>query len=257
VHKWMKFGAVALAVAVAAGCSDSTEPTGEDISQAEKTALASALTQSGALAAIPYASFASVAVQLVGKVGSLQASTAASAALTSAVEEAMRLGIAGVAGTSYEGAVGFILDFDITSTELTESAYFVGIVGWNGVNTSTSSVDELVVAAVYGDGAAPNSVTGDIGTFTETKYAYGAYWDGASVFFGTDGMIAATGASFGGGTDCSASQGQFSYTCSYSAGSMNGNFEFMAEDDDSGTYTQAPVSFSGLPALKITISITE
>jgi hypothetical protein len=38
---------------------------------------------------------------------------------------------------------------------------------------------------------------------------------------------------------------------------MNGNFAFVAETDGGSDYSQPRVTFSGLPAVRVTISITQ
>jgi hypothetical protein len=105
VSKWTKFGACVAGLALVVGCGDdSTGPEGDDLTQQEKTALATALTQSGALAEVPYAGFAGVAVQLVGSIGSLEAGSAASLAVAAAVEGLRWPGPR--SGRGYEGAIG-------------------------------------------------------------------------------------------------------------------------------------------------------
>jgi hypothetical protein len=258
VSKWTKFCACVVGLALVVGCGDdSTGPEGDDLTQQEKTALATALTQSGALAEVPYAGFAGVAVQLVGSIGSLEAGSAASLAVAAAVEKGLRLGLAHAAVESYEGAIGFIFDIDYATSELTEQAHMVAVVGWNGVNVNTNSVDNLVVGLVYGEGPASNSFTGDIGSFGATSFAIGAYWDGSEAFTGTAGTFSGTVGSFGSDTDCSGSSSGFTYECSYATGAMNGDLDFEAISESETTYTQTPLAVNSLPVLKLSISVSE
>jgi hypothetical protein len=249
---------MAVAAAVAVGCGDDgTGPDGGDLSTAEKAALAQALTESGALGAVPYASFAAVAVEFIGSIGTLDAGSAASAALTAALENGLRLGVAHATSTSYEGAVGFIMNIEVTSGSVTDQAFFAGVVGWNGVNTSNNTVDDLVVGAVYGEGLAPSSISGTVGSSTQTLFTIGSYWDGSIAYVGTTGGFSMNAGSFGGGTDCSGSGGGFSFECSYAVGSAAGDLDFDAESQTQATYTQAPLAYSGLPVLRMSISLSE
>lgn len=258
MSKWTKFCACVVGLALVAGCGDdSTGPDGEDLTQQEKTALASALTQSGALAAVPYASFAGAAVQLVGSIGSLEAGSAASLAVASAIEEGLRLGVAHAATASYEGAIGFVFDINYAVEQLTERVHLVAVVGWNGVNTSSNTVDNLVVGLVYGEGPAPTSFSGDVGSFAETAFAIAAYWDGSVAYTGTSGIFSGTVGSFGSGTDCSSSSQGYTYECSYSTGGMDGDLDFEAMSETETTYTQTPVSMTDLPVLRMVISLSD
>jgi hypothetical protein len=133
----------------------------------------------------------------------------------------------------------------------------VAVVGWNGVNVNTNSVDNLVVALVYGEGPASNSFTGDIGSFGETSFAIGAYWDGSEAFTGTAGTFSGTVGSFGSDTDCSGSSSGFTYACSYATGAMNGDLDFEAISESETTYTQTPLAVNSLPVLKLSISVSD
>jgi hypothetical protein len=258
VSKWTKFGAVAVGMAVAVGCGDDgTGPEDGDLTTAEKAALAEALTESGALAEVPFASFATVAVEFIGEIGTLDAGTAASAALTKAIENGLRLGVAHAAATSYEGAVGFIVNVEFTSGSVTDQGYFAGVVGWNGVNTATNTVDDLVVGAIYGEGVAPSTISGTVGGSTQTTFTIGSYWDGSVAYYGTSGAFTMNAGSFGGGTDCSGSGGGFSFECSYAVGSASGDLDFEGESTAQATYTQSPLAYSGLPILRMSIAASE
>ena len=45
--------------------------------------------------------------------------------------------------------------------------------------------------------------------------------------------------------------------CSYATGTMNGNFAFTALSATEATYTQSNVTFTSLPAVRMTISVTQ
>ena len=65
------------------------------------------------------------------------------------------------------------------------------------------------------------------------------------------GSISLSGTGFSGSTDCSV----LIYTCSYATGTMNGSFGFTARATGStDTYEQVPISFSGLPAVALTVT---
>jgi hypothetical protein len=247
VHKWMKFGAVALAVAVAAGCGDDGSPEGTSLSQSEKTALANAL------ASTEFGGLASYVVQVVGAVGTLDAGTA-TAAVNAALEEAISFSSTGAMAASYEGAVGIAIEFDYDFQGEVVAGWFYGVFGWNDINTSAGTVGEWVIVGGFGEtGSLPSSTSGDIGTGN----VFADYSMSNAVYYGTSGSASMSG-NFSGSNDCSATQQGITVECSYSTGSMNGNFSFMAEAiSGGGTYTQTPITFANLPAVRMTIAISQ
>jgi len=247
VSKWTKFGVVALTVAVAAGCSDSNEPSGQTLTTAEKTALTQALatTEFGALAGF--------VIQAVGQVGTLDAA-AVNSALQTAFDRALSLSVVGSQSADYEGAVGIALEFDYNLGGEVFSGWFYGVFGWNGINTTTNSVDEWVVVGAAGDvGSLPSSATGTI----ESGNVFADYFASNTYYYGTTGTATVGGSFTGGATDCSASQQGITVTCSYQAGTMNGSFGFEALSLQDVSYTQSGISFSGLPAVKMTLNVTD
>ncbi|MDH3496617.1 MAG: hypothetical protein OER21_07635 [Gemmatimonadota bacterium] len=199
-----------------------------------------------------FGAFAAFVVETVGEVGSI--TPVAQAAIAKAADDAMSLAASAAAGTNYS-AVGFAIEYTITQGTFTGSGWFLGIVGWNGINTSNNTVQELVVVGGgEEDGSTlPTSTSGTI----ESGDLFALYWDNPNEYFGTSGTGTITGSNFGsGGTDCSASQQGITVECSFVGGRMNGNFAFVATGEV-GNYTQPAVQFSSLPAVKVTIAITQ
>jgi hypothetical protein len=241
---------VAIAVGVAVGCGDDegTNNNTEQLTTAEKTAL------TNALATTEFGGLATFVIQAVGAVGRLDASTLNSA-LQTAFDEAISLSVAGSQAASYEGAVGIALEFDYSLQGETFAGWFYGVFGWNDINTSTNSVGEWVIVGAAGEsGSLPSSVSGDI----DDLNMFAEYFLSNSLYYATSGS-GSIGGSFGGsGTDCGASQSGITIDCNYQTGTMNGNFSFMAEAFTGGdTYEQTPVSFSGLPAVKMDLVVSD
>jgi hypothetical protein len=246
MHGLRKWSAVSLVVAVAA-CSDSTNPSGDTLTTAEKSALTNALagTQFGGLAAL--------VIQEVGQVGSLSAGTAASAQINHAIGKAISLGVAASAATTYEGAVGIAVQFSETIQSQTTTGWFYGVVGWNGINASAGTVDEVVLVGGFGEGGTlPGSASGTV----ESGDVFALYEHSGTIYEGTTGTASASGTFTGSGTDCSASGQGYTYTCNLVVGTLGADAEFDAIDSNDNTYTQTPVHGASLPAVKMNLDIT-
>lgn len=242
-----KWGVLAVVCAVAVGgCGDDGGPGGSDLSDQEKTVLANALANADDPSGI--GAFASSIVQLVEGVGKLDPGTQAS--IRRLVNDRLHLSTSGVAALSYDG-VGFAIEYDYNIGGETFSGFFLGVVGWNGINTSTNTVDELVMVGGFGEGSTlPTSATGTI----EDGDVFALYVDGETGYFGTAGSASASPNFSGSSTDCSTTSQGITLDCAYTTGTMAGDFEFEAEDfSTTSTYTQAPIAFSGLPALRMSI----
>ncbi len=250
-----KFGILAVAALFAfTGCSDEidqlVDPGGEgNLNSAEKAALINALNTSGVLAGTPVAAFSSFAIGILDEVGTISASR--SRAIDEAIESGIRLAVSKAAAASYEGAVGVQVGWDIQG----DMGWFIGVIGWNGLDTQTRTVSEIVAVYGYESGTnqLPPSKEGTIGYVVgEEPSVTGMYWDGSTTFYGTSGNATMSGSGFSGSNDCS----QTGISCSYSTGTMNGNFNFVGSDMAEGgsTYTQPAVNFSSLPAVKMMIS---
>lgn len=248
MSKWTKFGAMTLALVVASACGDDNGPGGGDLSQAEKTALANAL------ASTEFGGLASYVVQVVGRVGTLDAAGATSA-VNAALTNALSLSSTGALSAAYEGAVGIAIQFDYNVQGEILQGWFYGVFGWNGINASAGTVDEWVLVGGFGEGTTlPTSASGTIEDFD----VFADYSNNDVLYSGTSGEASVSSSSFSGNTDCSASQPGITVDCRYSVGTMNGNFEFVATRVvGTGTYTQTPIEFTNLPALRMTLSITD
>jgi hypothetical protein len=247
------FGRSTLAVVGAAllvACGDATGPDG-DLSDEDKQAIVSILTSTSALAASPAAGFAAFFLDGLDGFGPMTASAAAQ--VQSAVTEGLSLAVSQGAADAYDG-FGFIVDFSVSAQGETFAGWMAGIVGMADLDLDAGTVGELVSAYLMDleSATAPSSGTGEIGEGT----AFATYYDGATNFFGTSGTVAVTSSSFGGGqTDCGGSAQGVTVSCSYSTGTMAGNFDFEAQAFTGGTtYTQVPIAFSGLPAVRIALS---
>lgn len=244
-HSMRLFGLAAVA-AFAAACSDSSGPSGTALSTQEKTALSTALlgaNDGGTGAGI----YGAVAVQFVSVVGKLDAGSAA------IVADAIDASVRGVRATSYEGAVGIQI---IVDCGVDCSGTITAVVGWDGLNTQAQTVDELVMAGAFTETATPVS-TGTYSMAAEVAPYGFAFYDNQntlSSYIASTGSFALTASSFTGSvTDCS--EGEI--TCSYRLGSMSGNFSFTGDliaGTGAATYTQSTVSFTNLPAVRLTLS---
>jgi hypothetical protein len=249
-----KLGVVPLAIAVGVSCSSSTSPSGgQNLTQAEKTALTAALVSSGVLG--PFSTYATFIISTVGQTGSLSAGT--SAAVSRAINNAVSLSVAGAAATSYEGAVGLAVEYTLSAGGSSSSGWFLGVVGWNGLNTTTNSVDNLVLIGGQDESGTslPSSATGTV----ENGDVSAAYWNGATstTYWGVSGTGTVSSSSFGSsGTDCSVTVQGVTVNCTSYLGSASGNAQFQALSDAEDSYTQSPLTFSGLPTVKVVISIS-
>ncbi len=245
-----KFGILVVAAVFAfTGCSDTiddlVDPGGEGtLNQAEKTALINALNNSGALAGSPVSAFSTIAIGILDEVGSMSPSR--SRAIDEAIESGIQLALSRAAAASYEGAVGVQVGWDLQG----DVGWFIGVLGWNGLDIQTQTVSELVAAYGFEMGITDQPPSSADGTIGEDPYVEGAYWDGSSTFYGISGDVTLSGSSFTGSNDCSVSV----YSCSYSTGTMNGNVAFVGSSVSETTYTQPRVNFSGLPAVKMMIA---
>lgn len=233
---------------VTSSCGDGGGGGTTAITAQEKAALTQALVSSGQLG--EFGAIAAFAFAGVDEVGSMQAGT--SAAVSAAVRSAIQASLTGIAATAYEGAVGFAIGYDIEG----ETGWFTGVLGWNGLTTTGVSNLVLVAGGDTDTGTPPNTASGNIGGEEESS-VLAFYVEGTTNFFGTSGTASITGSSFGsGGTDCSQTSQGFTVTCSFTQGTMNGNFEFEAQAVTGGTtYTQAPINFTGVPAVRVLITL--
>jgi hypothetical protein len=239
--------ALVVAAVAAVGCGGDDGGGGGGLSVQEKQALATALATSGALSGSPAAAFAPFALAVINEIGSMGPPQIA-ATLSAQVQAA----VAAARSGSYEGAFGIDAVFSLDIQGQQNSGYLRGVVGWNGLNASAQTVDELVTAMLVGIGTTPApDGTYPIGGGT----AFATYWDGVNAYFADAGDVEVN-ASFGGSsTDCSQSSPPYTITCSYRVGTMTGDFLFSASGEG-GDYSQPAVAYS-LPAVRITLTITD
>jgi hypothetical protein len=239
--KWSALAAV-LAVGVVA-CGDDGGPGGGDLSTEEKSVLANALAQTPDSVGISL--FASSIVQLVENVGKLDPGTQAQ--VRRILGDDMRLSVSGTSAATYDG-VGFAMEYDYNVGGQSFSGFFLGVVGWSGL--TASGVAELVMVGGFGEGSTlPSSASGTI----EAGDVFAIYVSGQTAYVGIAGSASATPDFGGGSTDCSGNVEGITYDCSFTHGTMAGDFEFTAETASAASYTQSPISFTGLPSLRISI----
>lgn len=239
----------ALAVLTAACSKDSSGPSGGTLSAQQKAVVTTALTNIDASTGAGVGAYGVVALQFLNQVGDLKAGTAA------AVNAAINASVSGIRSTTYEGAVGIQIVISDAVTPA-NSGSFTAVVGWDGLNASAQTVDEVVFAGVIKDGATlPGNGTYSFASST-SPFGLGLYFNRTtgSFYEATSGSFILSSTSFsGGGTSCS----QQGITCNYVVGSMGGSMAFgatLVDGTGPATYTQSNVTFAGLPAVRITLS---
>ena len=228
------------------GCGNdgnATDLNGDgSLTAGEKAALIEAITTTGVLALSPAAAYAPLALGTIDEIGTISASR--TAAIDEAIEAGIKLAVSAVAAASYEGAVGVQIGFDVRGI----GGWFIGVLGWNGLNAQTRTVSEMVAVFGYAEdqGTPPPNIQGPFGG---EALLGGSYWNGMP-YYAMSGDASITGSNFSGSTDCSV----LVYACSYATGTMSGNFGFTAQTlETTDTYEQVPVSFT-VPAVSLTVT---
>lgn len=248
-----RLAAVGFAATAVVACEEGG--TGS-LNSIEKAQLASALTNSGSLGALgPAAAWAPFAVTLLADIGSLGAGTSA------AVNRGLNASLTGVRATSYEGAIGVVIVYNVQG----QTGTFTGVVGWDGFTPgNNATVAEIVSAGAVTVGSTPiGNVSTPIGSSATNpeRAGYATYFVNAtqSSYVGTSGTFTVSAQSFGtGSSNCGTGIGGANVTCSYSVGTMSGSFSFAAnrlQGSGPSTYTQSTVNFSSLPSVRMTITV--
>ncbi len=256
LRKGSKFmwGAVTVVTLVSMGCGSDglTGPNG-DLSDNDKAAIVQALSSTGGLTGSPAAAFASFFVDGLSGLGQMTASSAAQ--VDQAVNAGLNMALSTGAAASYDG-FGFLIGYDISSGGTSVTGWMAGIVGFNNLNTSANTVDNLVSAFILGtDGTTPPANTS--GTIGDVS-AFATYYGSSTSYFGNSGTVGITSSAFSGGsTNCGGSAQGVTVTCSVTSGTMAGNFAFQATSlGGAQTFTQVPIDFQNLPAVNVQISTT-
>jgi hypothetical protein len=243
-----KWGVAAMVLAIGVGgCGDDGGPSGGgDLTDQEKQVLANALAQADDVTGI--GAFAGSIVSLINDVGTLNAGTQAS--IRRVINDRLHLSTSGTAATSYDG-VGFAMVYTYDVGGQSYEGFFLGVVGWSGINVSAGTVDELVMVGGFGEGSTlPALAEGAI----EDGDVFALYFDGSTAYFGVTGSASASPSFGGSSTDCSQTVEGYTFDCSYTTGSMDGDFEFEASDvAEEQSYTQSPIAFADLPSLRISV----
>lgn len=228
----------------AAACN---ENGGDSLNLAEKQALSTAISNSGALVTTgtPAAAYGGFAVFMLPNIGTLSANTSA------ALNSALSASISGLRAASYDGAVGVQIVF----TDNADASYtFTGVIGWAGLNVANNTVDEVVASGASTQTSTP--VGNGAHTINGTT-AYGVYWQRtpqASFGPGTSGTFNLTNSSFTGTeVNCTSIVTQIT-SCTYRTGTMSGNFAFAAQQQGTAnTYNQTSVAFASIPAVRLVV----
>lgn len=235
------------AAALAAGCGGSSGPGGTDLSQSDALSLSQALATSGALTS-GTAGFAPFVLQQVRRVGTMTAGQAAP------LRQGHRPGLSfSSTPVSSFDAVGISVSY----TYGTITGYWVGVVGWAGFNSSAHTVDEVVTATVFNSLAGAFPGTGTYAFDNTDQFGYATYWTRSPevLYLASTGSLTLTTIEFsGGGTNCGGTYGGVTVTCSYTTGTMSGNFAFTGSAEGGGTWDQSNTTFT-LPAVQLTINI--
>ncbi len=239
----MMSAALVAAAVVSASCGSSTAPPGTGLTAQQQTALVQAIANSGALTTLG-GQVAPIAVPLIPATGTLSVTGG---------------------GTSYD-AVGIEIVFSIPALGTLGTGAFTGVLGWAGYDASTGTIDQLVSGGAFILGSSTVPGTGSYAVAPDSlgmAVGTGAYWNrlagGASgaTYTASDGTFDLTQASFGASTANCPGFDTTKGSCTYTTGSMSGQFNFTGTlDGGTGTWTQPMTTFTTLPAVKVTLTLT-
>ena len=162
----------------------------------------------------------------------------------------------GTMAATYEGAFGVQVIYSSPGI----SGTWTGVVGWDGLNVATTSVNEFVQVGAATASLTPvsGSSTTPIGSTSGGAAGYAGYWTAAtsSRYDGTSGSFVLTSTSFpGAAVDCSSISS--TTVCTAARGTITGNFAFAASrvaGTGPTTYDQPTVNFTDLPAVRLTVA---
>lgn len=240
---FMTSAALVAAAVVSASCGSSTAPpTG--LTAQEQTALIQAIANSGALTTLG-GQVAPIAVPLISSTGTLA--------------------VTGGGASSYD-AVGVEIVFNIPALGALGTGAFTGVLGWAGYDAGAGTIDQLVSGGAFSLGS--TTVPG-AGTYAIAPQApgqtvgTGAYWNrlagGASgaTYVATDGQFVLSQATFGSSSNNCPGFDTTKGSCTYTTGTMTGQFNFTGTlQGGTSTWTQPVTTFTTLPAVKVTLTLT-
>jgi len=240
---FMMSAAIAAAAVVSVGCGSSTAPANTGLTAQEQTALVQAIATSGALTSLG-GQIAPIAVPVIPATGILS--------------------VAG-GGTSYDAA-GIEIVFNIPALGALGTGAFTGVLGWSGYDAGAGTINALVSGGAFTLGSATAPGSGSYAVAPQAPgqtVGIGAYWNrlagGASgaTYTATDGSFELTQATFGSSTTNCPGFDTTKGTCTYTTGTMTGQFHFTGLlDGGTTTWTQPMTTFTSLPAVKVMLTIT-
>ncbi len=226
--------AVVMASLVLGACGDESGPGG-DLSESEQEALVVALAQGGALGVNFTAPFA----------------------LTTGLAQDADIGTLGTM-SAWGGQT--LVSFDYPGTEDDQTLVFTGVTGWSNLNAGNRTVDNaLWASAISSTSSFPSQI--DEAAVGEGD-AFAGYWERSttSQYWASEGQFTLATVSFNSAQDCEnvpeLGDGISITECSYSIGTMTGDFDFVADRvTGSGvtSYTQPSIAYD-VPAVRLTMT---
>ena len=138
------------------------------------------------------------------------------------------------------------------------------VFGWNGLSTSSNSVSEFVSAGLVNLGSTSSpSGTRAIPGISETQVATGTYYEQStgSQYAATSGSVTISATDFSGSSqNCPGIEAQPTVSCTFSLGTMGGQFAFEAIKvigTGAESYSQSQINFSNLPAIRVSLTVSE
>lgn len=160
-------------------------------------------------------------------------------------------------------AFGIQVVYDLVDVSLgtgRDVGWFVGVVGYSGLDVAARTAAEVISAGAGASGVAVmGSGSVQIGQIVNSRegVALFARRSPSALYVGNSGTFTLQSATFSSPRICGTTSGTPSpVTCTYATGTMTGTFDFMAgllTGTGAATYTQAQTTFT-LPAIQVTMS---
>ncbi len=227
----------AIAASTLVGCLDSTAPAPTPFAPGELRAVVAALDTAGGTDPGPYTSAAAM----------LFAEQAGTMRLDSVITTP---GVAGTMGGTYR-ALAVLINLKITpsGSATASTSSFLAVVGWNGFNAATGTVDNVVVVSLNATTllppagtSPPTALDGGSGFATIANRA------SAARFYADSGTFTATRWMSGTPALCIVPGGAFGDLCNHALGTLDGSFSFNGTAHrNGGQVAVRPVSLVGVP----------
>ena len=247
-HRLIARGAgVALGCLAIGACVDSTAPAVTPFAAGELRAVVSALDTAGGSDPGPY--------------------TAASALLFARVAGRLNLDsiattppITGTMTGSYRAiAVLVNLQFSSSGSPTSTKQSLLALIGWNGYNAATGTVDNAFVVALNAPQLQPTSGFGLTTPFDGSSgFATPSNRASAARFYADSGRFTAARWVTGTATFCGIPGGTFGDLCSFAQGTLDGSFNIFGSNPAHSSSVVVPtVNLSGLPLVVLNWSVTQ